>query len=37
VAKAQRLPDPLGAELLATAREAFTESFELTAAICAPS
>jgi DHA2 family multidrug resistance protein-like MFS transporter len=35
VAAAQRLPDPLGAELASTARDAFTQSFELTAAICA--
>jgi len=34
VAVAERLPDPLGAELLATARQAFTQCFQLTAAIC---
>jgi len=34
VAVAERLPDPLGTELLATARQAFTQCFQLTAAIC---
>jgi DHA2 family multidrug resistance protein-like MFS transporter len=35
VAIAEHLPDQLGAPLLAVAREAFTSSLELTAAICA--
>ncbi len=35
LAVAERLPDRLGAELLATAREAFAQSLELTAAISA--
>jgi len=35
VAVAERLPDQLGAALLATAREAFTQAFRLTAAVCA--
>ena len=34
VAAAGRLPDQVGAALLATAREAFTRSFELMAIIC---
>jgi DHA2 family multidrug resistance protein-like MFS transporter len=34
-AVAERLPGRLGAELLNTAREAFAQSFELAAAICA--
>ena len=34
-AVAERLPDQLGAPLLGMAREAFTHSLELTAAICA--
>jgi DHA2 family multidrug resistance protein-like MFS transporter len=33
VAVAERLPDQVGAELLATAREAFAHAFELTAGI----
>jgi MFS transporter, DHA2 family, multidrug resistance protein len=33
-AAAQRLPDALGAELLATAQQAFVHAFEVTAAIC---
>jgi MFS transporter, DHA2 family, multidrug resistance protein len=33
VAAAQGLPEPLGAQLLASAREAFTQSLELSAAI----
>jgi DHA2 family multidrug resistance protein-like MFS transporter len=33
LAMAQRVPDPLGAELLGRAREAFAQAFELTAAI----
>jgi DHA2 family multidrug resistance protein-like MFS transporter len=35
VAAAQRLPPALGAELLATAQQAFVHAFELTAALCA--
>jgi DHA2 family multidrug resistance protein-like MFS transporter len=35
LALARRLPDQLGAELLGTAREAFGQAFELTAAISA--
>ena len=35
VAVARRLPDQLGAELLAAAREAFAQALELTAAISA--
>jgi DHA2 family multidrug resistance protein-like MFS transporter len=35
VAAAARLPDAIGARLLATAREAFTHTLEVTAAICA--
>ncbi len=35
VAMVRLLPDPLGAELFRTARAAFTQSFELTAAISA--
>ena len=34
VATAQGLPEPLGVQLLARAREAFTQSLELSAAIC---
>jgi len=33
VAAAARLPDPMGVELLAAAREAFTRSFETAAAV----
>lgn len=35
VAEAERLPDPLGAELLDVAREAFTQGLQLSAAIAA--
>jgi DHA2 family multidrug resistance protein-like MFS transporter len=35
LAEAGRLPDALGTELLGSAREAFVQSLELTAAICA--
>jgi MFS transporter, DHA2 family, multidrug resistance protein len=35
LAMAERLPDQIGAELLARAREAFTQAFRLTAAISA--
>ncbi|MGH7265833.1 MAG: MFS transporter [Candidatus Rokuibacteriota bacterium] len=35
VAVAERLPDPIGAELLGAARAAFVQSFELTAGISA--
>jgi DHA2 family multidrug resistance protein-like MFS transporter len=34
LAVAERLPDQLGVELLGEAREAFTQAFELAAAIC---
>ena len=34
-AAAERLPDPMGAQLLGTARDAFTHSLQVTAAICA--
>jgi DHA2 family multidrug resistance protein-like MFS transporter len=35
LAVARQLPDNLGIELLTTARKAFTQAFEVTAAICA--
>jgi len=35
LAAAEQLPDPLGAALLATAREAFSQSLELVALISA--
>jgi MFS transporter, DHA2 family, multidrug resistance protein len=35
VAAAEQLPHGLGAELLGTAREAFTQAFQLTAALSA--